>query len=558
VSKIRELQKQGRYEELWQTCCGFLDLSLEQFMAIQKQFLLEQIELLKRCELGRKVMHGAMPSSVEEFRKQVPLTKYIDYCPELLEKRDDCLPVKPAAWAHTSGRSGEYPFKWVPISPRTWEEMALLMYAAYIFATCRKKGDLSVRPKKFLYATAPAPYTVGVLAYKCEEDFGFKYFPSPRESEQMSFIERLDKGFWMALEEGIDGIYGLTSVLVGIGEKFKNGTSNPKLSSLIKRPRALLRLTKGLIKSKLLGRPMLPKDVWSIKGIACGGTDSYVFRNKIKEMWGVNPLDIYAGTEGLIVAMQTWDFEGMTFIPHLDFLEFIPEIEYFKAKADDSYQPKTVLLDEVKAGEIYEIVITNFHGGIMTRYRAGDMIKITALKNERLGINIPQMAFERRADDLIDLGIIRLTEKVIWKAIENTNIPYADWTARKEVLDGKPTLHLYIELKDNYIASEKGLAKAIYEEIKKLNDGFIHYDLPSFERLADYRPIVTTLLPENTFQNYMLRRQTEGADLANLKPPHINPSDKILHMLGVKPESVPQVETTSITTSPDSVVVSRK
>jgi hypothetical protein len=233
----------------------------------------------------------------------------------------------------------------------------------------------------------------------------------------------------------------------------------------------------------------------------------------------------------------------MTFTPHLNFLEFIPEIEYFKAKVDDSYQPKTVLLDEVKAGEIYEIVITNFHGGIMTRYRPGDMIRITALTNEKLGIKIPQMAFERRADDLIDLGVIRLTEKVIWKAIENTHIPYVDWTARKEVLDGRPVLHLYIELKDNYITSEKGLAKAIYEEIKKLNDGFIHYDLPSLEKLTGYMPIMTTFLPKGTFQNYMLQRQAEGADLANLKPPHINPSDKILSMLGVNAEPVPQAKT---------------
>jgi hypothetical protein len=191
----------------------------------------------------------------------------------------------------------------------------------------------------------------------------------------------------------------------------------------------------------------------------------------------------------------------------------------------------------------------------MTRYRPGDMIRITALKNEKLGIQIPQMAFERRADDLIDLGVIRLTEKVIWKAIENTNIPYLDWTARKEVLDGKPALHLYIELKDNYIANEKGLAKAIYEEIKKLDDGFIHYDLPSLEKLADYRPIVTTLLSEGTFQNYRLQRQTEGADLAQLKPPHINPNDKILRMLGVKPEPT-QVETIPIV--PDAEVVTRR
>jgi hypothetical protein len=534
VSRIKELLQEKKYEELWQLCCGFIDLDMEQFMAIQRNLLQEQIELLKRSAIGRKVMKGNMPDTIEEFRRTVPLTRYPDYCPELLEKRETGLPAKPIRWAHTSGKSGEFPFKWVPISSRTWEEMAILMYAAYTFATCKKRGQISSNLKKLLYATAPAPYTTGVLAYKCEEDFGFRYFPSPGESENMSFLERLDKGFWMALEEGIDGIYGLTAVLVAIGEKIKNGSGKIDKYQLMRQPRALLRIIKGMIKSKLLGREMLPKDLWNIQGMACGGTDSYIFRDKIKRMWGAQPLDIYAGTEGLIVAMQTWDFEGMTFVPNLNFLEFIPESEYFKSQADSSYRPKTLLLDEVKEGQVYEIVITNFHGGIMTRYRPGDMIRITAMENKKLGIKIPQMAFERRADDLIDLGIIRLNETVVWKAIENTGIPYTDWTARKEIVAEKPVMHLYIELKDDYIASEKGMAQAVYEQVKKLDDGFIHYDLPSLEKMSNYKPIVATLLTEGSFKRYAQERQAEGADLAQLKPPHINPSDQILSKLGAE------------------------
>ena len=108
MSKPIELFRQGRHEELWQMCCGFLDLSLEQFMSIQKRLLLEQIELLKNCELGRKMMRGAMPETIEEFREQVPLTTYEDYYPELPEYMDDVLPAKPIIWQHTSGRSVEY------------------------------------------------------------------------------------------------------------------------------------------------------------------------------------------------------------------------------------------------------------------------------------------------------------------------------------------------------------------------------------------------------------------------------------------------------------------
>jgi hypothetical protein len=538
VPRIRELLKQGRHDEVWQMCCGFIDLSLDEFMNMQSTLLMEQIELLKKCRLGRKVMHGAMPETIEEFRAQVPLTTYQDYCPELLEKQEDVLPAKVARWAHTSGKSGEYPFKWVPISERAWEEMGLLVFAAGIFGSCRKRGEVTRTPSKFLYATAPAPYTTGVIAYHCEEELGFTYYPPLRDSENMTFMERLDKGFWMALSEGIDGLYGLTAVLVGIGERFKQGAGSIKPSSLIRKPKALFRVLRGLIKSKLARRPLLPKDLWSIKGMACGGTDSFIFRDKIKEMWGVQPLDIYASTESNIAALQTWDFGGMTFTPNLDFFEFVPESEHFKWQKDHSYQPETILLNQVKAGEVYELVITNLHGGALVRYRTGDMIRITALRNDKLGIEIPQMAFERRADDLIDLGTVRLNETVIWKAIENTRIPYVDWTARKEIIAGKPSMHLYIELKENYIASEKGLAAAVYEQIKLLNDGFIHYDLPSIERLIDYKPITATMLPEGAFSRYAAKRHAEGADLAQLKPPHINPSDDVLALLGAKPRPV--------------------
>ena len=89
-----ELFKEGKYEELWERCCGFIDLSLEDFISIQRRLLLEQLELLKRCELGKVVMRGATPRTLEEFREQVPLTTYDDYAPYLLKRRMDVLPKK--------------------------------------------------------------------------------------------------------------------------------------------------------------------------------------------------------------------------------------------------------------------------------------------------------------------------------------------------------------------------------------------------------------------------------------------------------------------------------
>jgi len=539
MSTVQELVKKRRHDELWQMCCGFLDLDVEQFIAIQEQLLLEQIELLKRCRLGRKIMRGAMPDTMEEFRSQVPLTTYADYCPELLEQREDVLPAKPARWVQTSGRSGEYPYKWVPISHRFWQEAGMDFCATAIFGSCKERGNITFKKGfKLLHATAQSPFLTAAVASRIEKDLGFKFLPSLAESEEMPFEDRVTKGYKLALSGGMDGFFGLAGVLVAIGEKFKEGTGSTKFSQLLSQPGAMLRLTKGLIKSKLAKRRMLPKDLWSLKVIASMGTDSDIYKERIKELWGKAPLNVYGNSEATIIATQTWEHNGMVFFPNLNFLEFIPENEHLKWQLNRSYQPKTILLDEVKAGENYELVITNFHGGALVRYRLGDMIKITALKNEKMGINTPQMTFERRADDLIDLGFMRLTERVIWQSIENTGIPYHDWTARKEV-EKTSKLHLYLELKDSATASETDIAAAVYRQIKQLDDGlYVYKELESLEKLIGFQPIEVTLLPKGAFSSYKAQRRAEGADMAHMKPPHINPSDSTLAQLKTKGRAV--------------------
>jgi len=549
MAKPIDLLREGKKEELWQMCCGFIDLSLEQFMTIQKRLLLEQIELLKSCELGRKVMRAAMPSTVEEFREQVPLTTYADYLPELVERRENVLPSKVDRWVRTSGYTGKYDVKWVPFSEDFLFEYQKAATSIAIFGLSNRRGDTSKVKEhlKMLYTVGPPEYGSGTGVYLTQQALNYDLLPS--NAEGTTFQEKIQAGFKEALYEGLDGFGGLSSVLVAVGEQLKQQSGNISISSLLSRPNALFRVTKGLLKSKLSRRPMLPKDLWSVKIIGGGGADCAIFGKRVEELWGRRPIEAYGGTEGGLCATQTWDYEGMTFFPNLNFLEFIPEREWFKWQMDHSYQPKTILLDEVRAGEVYEIVITNFHGGVMTRYRPGDLIKISSVRNEKLNIDIPQMVFHSRADDLIDITAFgHLTERIIWEAIEGAGIPYTDWTARKEVIEDKPILHLYLELKDNPIASEQAVAAAIYEELIKL-DSVYHYNIYGAygdpETVLGLKPVEVTFLPQGAFLSYIAERQAEGAVLGHLKPPHMNPSERILSLLGaprVVVEGVPVTE----------------
>ena len=544
-----ELLRENKGNDLWQKCCGFIDLDIDEFMTIQQQLLLEQVGLLQNCELGAKLLRGANPRSVDEFRRQVRLTTYDDYIPYLSERKEDSLPEKPLLWQRTSGRSSEYSHKWVPLTKRMYRELGDLFVALLIFSSCDERGEVVLdEHDKFLYALAPPPYASGCWARRLDEEGIFDFLPPVDEAEKMEFQQRIETGFKLGMSEGIDMMAAIAGILVAIGERFGQGGSLKRIPALVTKPRLLFRLLRAVLKSKLAGRSLLPKDVWSLKGLVSTGTDSYVYREKIKEMWGRYPLDIYGATESIIIAMQTWDYNEMTFVPNLNLLEFIPEAEHSKWATDSTYQPRTLLLDEVIPGERYVVAVTNFLGGSFVRYVLGDVVTITSLRNNRLNINIPQMVFYGRADDIIDFEAFThafFTEKMVWQGIANSGCVYVDWVARKEIHE-KPILHIYIEPKETGSYSEDELTALVHEQLKVLNK-----DYGDLERFFGLKPLKVTLLPAGAFAGYKSKKQAAGADLAHLKPPHMNPADSVIEtLLGEKAPAVP-------TSSPGSDVKAR-
>jgi hypothetical protein len=265
-------------------------------------------------------------------------------------------------------------------------------------------------------------------------------------------------------------------------------------------------------------------------------------------MWGRYALDAYGSTEGVIIATQTWDYGDMTFVPYINFLEFVPEADYAKWSRDNSFRPPILSLDEVIPGERYVVILTNFLGGALVRYVTDDLITITSLRNDRLNINIPQMTFYGRAGYIIDFAAFThsfFTEKMLWQAIDNSGFEYTDWLARKETGGEAPVLHIYVEPKKPDFDNEDKLSELIHGQLKRLNRDYA--DLESF---FGYRPLRVTLLPAGVFNNYMTLKRNAGADLAHLKPPHMNPSDSIMETLlsgklpaAIRPSSSQELKT---------------
>ena len=530
MERLLDLYRRKEKAEIWRRYCGFLDLSMEEYLASQRELLEAQLRTWRGSALVSRLLGGRIPESYEEFRERAPLTTYEDYAGELLEKREEGLPEKPYAWLHTSGRSGEYEFKWVPWTRAMYEELSRNTMGAFILGPCRRHGQIPLREgDRFIFTMAPKPFISGVVMQALHEQFSFRMWPDYERALQMDFFERIAEGVKLALSEGIDYFYGITSVMLRISEQLeqagKSGGSG-EMRSLLRNPKVVARLVKGFLKAKLQGREIRPRDLWKVKGIMCSGMDSFIYKERIREKWGRYPWETYGCTEFGFFAHQHFAAPGLVFIHSGCFHEFMTLDDHKRWKEDRSYRPRLRLLSELEAGQEYALVPTSFHGGVLVRYVLGDAISVTSLSDERIGLKLPQMTFSTRVDDVIDIGgFTRLTEKTIWTAIESSGIGYTDWVVAKEYRDHNPVLHLYLETRaDGH--DPAGAQALVHERLKELDPPY-----RDLEQMAGIRPLQVTFLSPGTFSRYFQERQAAGIDLAHSKPSHMNPSPELVGKL---------------------------
>lgn len=510
--------------KIWERYCGFLDLSIEDFMQIQRRLLMEQITLVSESTLGKKIMGGKKPRSVEEFRRLVPLTTYEDYEPYLSLQQEEVLVEKPLFWCHSSGRGGY--FKWIPYTQRGYEVFAKRSLTTIILGAAKSKGEVRLRPSdRMLLLMPPRPYTSGTGMHFLCKYFSMRVIPPEEATEGMEFPERVTLGFRIALRTGVDTIYSIASILVKTGESMAEQAQTMRFSLGMLRPHVLFRLIIALMRSKVAKRPILPRDLWRAKAILTAGTDVSIYKDKIAYYWGQVPYEIYGGTEVFTMALQAWNKKWLTFVPDAAFWEFIPDEERIKNIEDPAYQPKTILLDDIEAGKTYEVVLTHFYGMPLLRYRIGDLITFISSQDEEAGVSLPQAVFKSKSTDLIALaGLAELDEKTLWRAIVNSDVKCVDWSARKEYDNNQGYLRLYMELDDVIDTGE--LERLIDRELKD-----VHVDYKDLESMIGLQPVRVTLLSKGTFQRYYEAKQKEGADLAHLKPPHMNASNDIIQLI---------------------------
>ncbi|KAK4723718.1 hypothetical protein R3W88_026497 [Solanum pinnatisectum] len=164
-----------------------------------------------------------------------------------------------------------------------------------------------------------------------------------------------------------------------------------------------------------------------IYGVMTGSMEPYL--KKLRHYAGELPLlsADYGSSEGWVGVNVNPKFppEMVTYavLPNIGYFEFLP-LEENLIGMEQANSP--VGLTEVKVGEEYEIVFTNFAG--LYRYKLGDVVKIKGFHN-----GTPELQFVCRRNLLLCINIDKNTEKDLQLAVEAAGKHLVD--AKLEVMD---------------------------------------------------------------------------------------------------------------------------
>ena len=520
---LKEKLEKQQYEEIWQQYCGFLDLTIDGYMKIQRRLMEEQMQLWSNSTLGQSILKGHHPQNLEEFRQMVPLTTYDDYADILLSKQPGVLPGNPIIWIQTTWEGGKHPIKVAPYTRSMLDTYRNNVTACLILSSSREKGKFDVaNTDKFLYGLAPLPFATGLFPLALNEEVDIQFLPAVKDAVNMSFSERNKLGFKMAMKQDLEFFFGLGSVAYAVSQSLSSMSGSGKgmhpKDLLHCKPHMIYRMLRAKRKCKEEGRSLLPKDLFKLKGFVVAGTDNQCYKDDLERLWGIRPMELFAGTEPSIIGTETWTRNGMYFFPDTCFYEFITEADRMKNYEDPSYIPRTYLMDEVFPGEKYELVLTVLKGGAFARYRCGDMYRCVGLESKEDDTKIPRFEYVDRVPWIIDIaGFTRISENGIRSVIQLSGLPIRSWIAAKEYNEqNRPYLHMYVELERETL-TKTAMSVEILKDLLSTYFKYIDQDYRDLKKILGMDPLEVTVLRCGTFETY---EREKGKQIRQMNPPY--------------------------------------
>ncbi|ESP00098.1 hypothetical protein LOTGIDRAFT_206174 [Lottia gigantea] len=516
-------------------------------MKIQEKFLFDQLALNAETEYGKKYNFSKV-NSVADFKSYHPLTRYDHYKPyvERMMKGETKIMTsnQPVIFAVTSGTSGNS-----NIIPMVKRQQALFFLDGisllfHLMTEFFPKSNRFQKHLKFFYD--PIKWR--------ESDSGIKIGPnssSPSNSKSVLFMYTTPIPAYKVLNEPealyLHLLFGLKERNLGMIEaNFSSIVYNSFVSlenhwddlvnDIEKELTAVLKpdpqRAAELKEAKKDGPTGLMKRIWPECNLVIGADSGSfeLYATKLRETYlkGI-PLysPIYAATEGLL-GINIWPREYPSkymLIPTVQFYEFIPIADC------DLDQPDTLLMNQVKEGESYELVITN--PTCLYRYRFGDVVRVKQFYNQ-----CPVIEFLYRQGQFLSVRGEKTSEAVFYKVLNETlessqGLDLVDYCCCESILvsdqlnihtsvdtSPSPCYHVFIEFKSDESINEQRCQQLA----KQLDDNLcaISYVYSSFRKKGSIGPIRIHCVQDGSFhrlRNFSL--ETTSASFNQYKVPRV-------------------------------------
>lgn len=524
---------------------------------VQEQFLYSLLQAHQDTELGRKYRLSKI-KTLDQFREQIPVLPYSSYEPyteRIAKGETNILTADPVVYLTlTSGSTGKK--KLIPTTRRsqnafrnaTLTSIGFLNEALYrrklpfgkllltnsVQAWGRTSGDIEYGPSsagilrmdKSLYkqffahayetlqaGDSLARHYVCLLFALRQPSIGGMIANFPMlilrtcnylERYAEDLIRDLEKGTiapWLELEP---------EIRVRLEQQWSAYPSRAaQLSSILK--------SEGHLTPRLVWQEM------SFVTTARGGTSNFYFE-RFPAYFEDTPIfgGVYSSAEGMFSIYPDINQDGSILAIESSFFEFISfdqwEVEH----------PKTLLATEVKVGERYRILITNYGG--FYRYDIGDVVEVVGFYG-----TAPLIVFRYRRGGFISSTTEKTTEfhvtQVMQALQQEFSLPLEDFCITLSENDFPARYLASIELAPGYQLDNP---QAFLESFDcKLQEVNTHYEISRQDTIPPPRLLI---LSSGSFAILRQRQLSKGIPDSQLKFPHISEDRNFLTGLKVEQE----------------------
>lgn len=525
---------------------------------VQEQFLLNLLRVQQDTVLGRDYSLGNI-KSIDQFRDRVPVLPYSSYEPyteRIFQGESNILTADPVVYLNlTSGSTGAR--KIIPVTKRFQNTLkqanlsSIGFLADALSARKLKFGKLLITNSVQLLGRTPGginygPASVGVLRmgkFLYKQLFAHPFETLlPGDSLTRHYVcllfalrDRSMRGmianFPMLLLRTCDYLECYAEELIRDIEK---GT----LASWLElEPSVLTALEKqwspdperahqlqDILHSE--GR-LTPKLVWpdlSFVGTARGGTSDFYFE-RFPDYFGNTPVfgAVYSSAEATFSIYPDVNTDGSVLAIESGFFEFVPQDQW------GTEYPKTLLATEVKIGERYRLLTTNYSG--FYRYDIGDVVEVVGFYN-----TAPLIVFRYRVGGTLSATTEKTTEHHVTQVMQvlqqEFGLPLEDFCITLSESLTHPHYLLNIELRPGQKLDAPQAFLARFDH--KLCEANTSYAL---RRPSNYVPAPRLrILAPGSFGKIRQRQLERGIPDSQLKFPHISEDRQFLAGLQMEQE----------------------